>query len=140
MIMILKDPLKNSQIHVIKHSERVKNTFSSLECGSNNKEVFIFLNLKTFISDIEVDLDKISKLPKKYFMWKDNRDENIHIGTSAQAVEELYPELVRRDKKGDLTVDYSKLSIIALKAIDMLNEERKQMKEDIAAIKSKLGL
>ena len=97
-------------------------------------------NLKTFISDIEVDLDKISELPKKYFMWRDNRDENIHIGTSAQAVEELYPELVKRDKKGDLTVDYSKLSIIALKAIDMLNEERKQMKEDIAAIKSKLGL
>lgn len=50
MIMILKDPLKNSQIHVIKHAERVKNTFSSLECGSNNREVFIFLNLKKFIS------------------------------------------------------------------------------------------
>lgn len=97
-------------------------------------------NLKTFISDIEVDLDKISELPKKYFMWRDNRDDNIHMGTSAQAVEELYPELVKRDKKGDLTVDYSKLSIIALKAIDMLNEERKQMKEDIAEIKSKLGL
>lgn len=97
-------------------------------------------NLKTFISNIEVDLEKITQLPKKYFMWSDKRDENIHIGTSAQAVQELYPEIVKRDKNGNLTVDYSKLSVIALRAIDVLNEERKQMKADIAEIKTKLGL
>ena len=97
-------------------------------------------NLKTFISNIEVDLEKIAQLPKKFFMWSDKRDENIHIGTSAQAVQELYPEIVKRDKNGNLMVDYSKLSVIALKAIDVLNEERKQMKADIAEIKNKLGL
>ena len=96
--------------------------------------------LKTFVSDVEVDLEKISKLPKKYFLWQDGRDEDIHLGTSAQAVQDLYPELVKGDKKGNLTVDYAKLSIIALKAIDILNEERKQMKNDIAEIKTKLGL
>ena len=96
--------------------------------------------LKTFVSDVEVDLEKISKLPKKYFLWQDGRDEDIHLGTSAQAVQDLYPELVKADKKGNLTVDYAKLSIIALKAIDILNEERKQMKNDIAEIKTKLGL
>ena len=97
-------------------------------------------NLKTFMSNIEVDLEKIAQLPKKFFMWSDKRDENIHIGTSAQAVQELYPEIVKRDKNGNLTVDYSKLSVIALRAIDVLNEERKQMKADIAEIKNKLGL
>ena len=96
--------------------------------------------LKTFIKDIEVDLDKISELPKKYFNWVDERKDNgLQIGTSAQVLKEMYPELVKVGKNGTLTVDYSKLSILALKAIDVLNEERKEMKKDIEMIKQKLG-
>ena len=90
--------------------------------------------------DVAIDLDKIAQLPKKYFSWKDDENSQLNIGTSAQAVKELYPELVSEDKYGKLMVDYAKLSVIALKAIDALNEERKKMKEDIEMIKTKLGL
>ena len=78
--------------------------------------------LKDFGNDIEVDLDKLAQLPKKYFNWK-NSNDNTQIGTSAQELEKLYPELVTITEDGYLNVAYDKLSIIALAGIDKLNEK-----------------
>jgi hypothetical protein len=96
--------------------------------------------LKTFHDEITVDLNRLAELPKVYFSWNADETQKMEIGTSAQKVREIYPEIVSEDENGKLSVDYSKLSIIALKAIDILNKERQEMKKDIEAIKSKLGL
>lgn len=78
--------------------------------------------LKNFGNDINIDLDKLVKIPKKYFTWKDDKNVTLQIGTSAQAVKELYPELVGEDENGVLSVAYDKLAIIALAAVDKLYE------------------
>lgn len=94
--------------------------------------------LKNFIRDVEVDLDKIRELPKKYFVWKKDAS-TFHIGTSAQAVQKLYPELVSSGPDGHLSVDYAKLSIIALKAIDLIYDTITDLKHENALLKERVS-
>lgn len=94
--------------------------------------------LKDFYNSIDVDLDKLSSLPKKFFKWKSNPNGEFEIGTSAQELQKIYPQLVNTDDKGYLTVAYDKLSIIALRAIDKLYEMNKNLERRIQILESKL--
>ncbi len=104
--------------------------------------------LKNFQGGIEVDFDKLKSIPKKYFYWNmDSKKSKLEIGTSAQEVMEVYPELVSINEAGMLSVAYDKLSVIALKAVDELHEENVALKEKndelerrLKAIEEKLGI
>lgn len=95
--------------------------------------------LKDFHNEIEVDFDKLRDLPKSYFTWKSDDTKTIQLGTSAQKVKELYPELVGGTEES-LSVDYARLSIVALKAVDKLHEENEKLKAELDVIKKHLGL
>ena len=89
--------------------------------------------LKNFKDDIKV-LDVVSEIPTKYFAWKkdeevENVDPELHIGTSAQEIQKIYPDLVTENEEGELLVDYARLSVIALAAI-------KELKKEIDTLKS----
>lgn len=89
--------------------------------------------LKNFKDDIRA-LDVVSKIPTKYFTWKkdevnENSDPKLHIGTSAQEIQKIYPDLVTENEEGELSVDYARLSVIALAAI-------KELKKEIDVLKS----
>ena len=85
--------------------------------------------LKAFEDNVNVDFEKLSKLPKKYFMWKnDEYGVGQQIGTSAQELLKLYPELVTLNESGYYSVNYAGLSIIALAAIDKLHQEIEELK------------
>lgn len=93
-------------------------------------------NLKDFYQDVLVDLDKLVQLPKKYFKWKKDKS-GFHIGTSAQELQKLYPELVSKDADGFLQVSYDKLSIIALKGIDELYIRLKKLEDRVEFLENK---
>ena len=62
----------------------------------------------------------------------------MQIGTSAQVVQKFYPEIVTSTGDGLLNVDYSKLSIIALSAIDKLHLENQDLKHEINLLKQEI--
>lgn len=93
--------------------------------------------LKNFKENIEINFEKLKQLPKKYFTWKSDETDKLNIGTSAQELQKLYPELVSEDENGLLHVAYDKLSIIALSAIDKLYEEVCELKSIINSLQNK---
>jgi hypothetical protein len=86
-------------------------------------------NLKNILKPIETDLEELSKLRKVYFEWKDtgNGITGPQLGVIAQDIKKLYPEIVDGEE-GGLTVQYDKLGVIALDAVDKLYQENKELK------------
>lgn len=91
--------------------------------------------IKIFTKPIETDLDKLSALRKSYFTYIE-APGTTHIGVSAQEVQKLYPQIVTENSNGLLTVDYSKLSVIALNAIDNLHKKNKELEDRLAKLES----
>src|SRR5699024_11020129 len=83
--------------------------------------------LKTSIKDMGDTLKKVLNVPT--VSYKMNKQDSI--GTIAQDVQEIFPELVNTDEDGILSVNYAKLSIVAIKAIKELKEELNEVKRTI---------
>ena len=78
--------------------------------------------LKTFIENVDGDPEKIKQIPKVYFYWNNDEEKNRQLGTFAQGLEKVYPELVCKDEDGTRGVSYDKLSVVSLAGIDKLYE------------------
>lgn len=91
--------------------------------------------LKSIVKPVSVNLEKLSKLRKIYFYWKEAPSENDkrrQLGLIAQDVQKLYPELVSTNEEtGILSLAYDKLSVIALEGLDVVYQENKALKERI---------
>lgn len=83
--------------------------------------------LKTHIGNVNGDPELIRQIPKVYYHWNDDETKETQMGTYAQDLEKVYPELVATDKDGVKAVAYDKLSVIALAGIDKLYEMVQQL-------------
>ena len=71
------------------------------------------INYKEIIDDCKITIDEISKLPIFDYIWKLDEEKKLHTGSSAQAVEEILPNLVNEDNRGIKNLDYAALGTIA---------------------------
>lgn len=89
-------------------------------------------------SDYDLSLDQILSIPLVDFTWKDKRDLKHHLGTIAQDVQEVVPEIVEEDKDGMLTVEYDKFGILAIEAIRQLKDIVDKQAKEIEELKAKI--
>ena len=89
--------------------------------------------LKTITNDVEVDFERLKSIPKIQYIKKG--ETAPHIGTIAQDLQKVYPEFVETGEDGYMSVDYAKLSIIPLKAVDILYDEVNKLKNELKTVK-----
>lgn len=94
--------------------------------------------LKDFENDLNIDFDKLKSIKKAYFHWKSD-PEKLNIGISAQSIQQLYPEVVTEDINGMLSVSYDKLAVIALVAVDSLDDRCKILEKKNKELEERLG-
>jgi len=99
--------------------------------------------LKTDIVDVEAgQLDKLNAVRFVNFKWKNSPDSPKQMGVIAQEIEKIFPDVVNEDEDAVGTgetyksVSYSKLNMIALKAIQELSAKVETLEARIAALES----
>ena len=99
------------------------------------------IRLKDIIDTLDVDVDKLQNLEKVYFSWKKDPNHKQCIGVTAQSVETMFPELVvNNPDTGYKMVNYAGLSVIALAAIDKLNEKYNKLEQRLNDLEQKLNV
>ena len=142
--VVVTDSNANSTYRMVWHSGNSLYSTDNIYCNPSTDSIYASAfyetsdeQLKDFENSVNVDLNLIRSIPKMYFRWKKNPNK-LQIGTSAQAVKQIYPELVSSSEDGILSVDYSKLSIVALSAIDKLHLENQGLKHEINLLKQEI--
>lgn len=96
--------------------------------------------LKENLSKVKISLEDLYRLSIIYFNYIYDEDKTKRLGVIADEVKEICPEVVVEDEDGYLKVDYSKLSVLALRGIQLLYDRQLDMMMDIQKIKSKLNI
>ena len=100
------------------------------------------IRYKNVIKHFCIDLSSLAALPLFLYTWNDKQDDTIHIGSSAQAVEQVIPQLVTEDSTGFKSLNYSILGTVAgitackelvsqKSEIEMLKEKVKQLEQQL---------
>lgn len=70
--------------------------------------------LKNVLGDVNLTVEQIAAMPAVRFEWKNRNDHLVHVGTLAQDVQKVLPEVVGQTDGGILTVAYSEAAWVSV--------------------------
>ena len=96
--------------------------------------------LKTNILPISLALSHLIQLEGYQYKWKDeNRDQDIQFGLLAQEVQKVFPELVKKDGKDVLGVNYIGFIPLLINSIKEQEHTIQTLEKRLAALEEKLN-
>jgi hypothetical protein len=129
---------------------RIGDTSTSFGCVRDNGLNVIAgscssdLRLKKNVSPFGSVLNSFSKLRPVTFDWRADEFKERDLGTSrtygliAQEVEEAFPDLVGMDRDGMRVVNYSKLPLLTVKAVNELQVRLAEQAAEISGLRKRL--
>ncbi|MES2775883.1 MAG: tail fiber domain-containing protein [Bacteroidota bacterium] len=91
--------------------------------------------LKTNIHPLKNSLQKLTQLNGYAYNWLNPQmDNGEQIGVLAQEVKALFPQLVKEDDKGTLSVNYQGLVPVLIQSVKEQQQEIEEMKRQIGAL------
>jgi hypothetical protein len=97
------------------------------------------MRLKQDWQDIDHVLDKLLVLTTGSFQWKDQPHRSRCYGLIAQEVQVHFPEMISTDSQGYLGIQYTEMVPVAIKAIQVLTQEVKDLKSQIVSLSDSLA-
>ena len=95
--------------------------------------------LKTNILPLTSSLQSIKQLNGYTYNWKDKaRDSSLQIGVLAQELQKVYPQLVKEDEKGILSVNYIGLVPVLIESVKDQQKQIEELKAAIEMLKQKI--
>jgi len=93
------------------------------------------IRLKRNIIPLENSLSHLTQLNGYHYYWKSTtNDQSIQIGLIAQEVQKLFPELVKENEKGELSVNYSGLIPVMIESIKEQQQQTKSLQQKVEAL------
>ena len=70
--------------------------------------------LKDVLGDVNLTVEQIAAMPAVRFTWKSRASHLVHVGTLAQEVQKVMPEVVGKTDGGILTVAYAEAAFVSV--------------------------
>ena len=99
------------------------------------------IRLKQEIEPLGDALDGVSRLQPIRYRFREGTGHSTehHFGLAAQDVERVFPELVRRDTQGYLSVSYTELTAVLVRAVQEQQQLNEALRAELAALRAEVA-
>ena len=116
------------------------NVYTGAICYATTPTICSDIRLKKDLKPLHNSILRIDKLNAYNYYWKNEKMVGLQTGFMAQEIREIFPELVKTDSQGYLSVDYIGLVPHLVESVKALKSENEDLKVRLLKIENFLKM